>query len=152
MVMSQWNPFRELDKMREAMDWLIDRPSSAHYESDGRQRSRAFPVRVAETDDGIVINAILPGFHSEDVEMQADQGRVTIHAHRPDVTADQDARSVYNELWGGDLYRVINLPQNLDFDKAEASLDAGVMTVNVPKSEAAKPKRIQVQQPAASLN
>lgn len=152
MISTQWSPFRELDRMREAVDWLFEHPASAHYESQGQKSSRAFPVRVAETDDGIMINALLPGFRSEDIEMRADQGRVTIHAHRQEVTAEDQAKSVYNELWEGDLYRVLNLPQNLDFDHAEASLDAGVMTVRVPKSEAAKPKRIEVRQPAGSLN
>jgi len=87
----------------------------------------------------------LPGVSAEDLDIQIVNEVVTISG---EVKLERDARTEYllAELPAGRFHRVVSLPAPLDSEKVEASLESGILTLNIPKVEEAKPKSIKVTQ------
>lgn len=105
----------------------------------------SFPMDVKATPDGFELKAYLPGVSAEDLDIQIVNEVVTISG---EVKLERDARAKYLlvELPVGRFHRVVSLPAPLDSDKVEASLESGILTLNIPKVEEAKPKSIKVTQ------
>jgi HSP20 family protein len=105
----------------------------------------SFPMDVKATPDGFELKAYLPGVSAEDLDIQIVNEVVTISG---EVKLERDARAEYllAELPAGRFHRVVSLPAPLDSDKVEASLESGILTLNIPKVEEAKPKSIKVTQ------
>ena len=148
MVLATWNPMREMERMRAIADEMMGNIPVGSRGVNARVAS--FPVSIAESEEDVVVKAALPGFAPEEIELSADRGRLMIHAHHADKPVDA-VKPVYDEIWEGDLTRVVTLPQQLDYAAATASVELGVLTLRIPKSEEAKPMRIAVQSPIASL-
>ncbi|HPY33235.1 MAG TPA: Hsp20/alpha crystallin family protein [Anaerolineaceae bacterium] len=105
----------------------------------------SFPMDVKATPDGFELKAYLPGVSAEDLDIQIVNEVVTISG---EVKLERDARTEYllAELPAGRFHRVVSLPAPLDSEKVEASLESGILTLNIPKVEEAKPKSIKVTQ------
>ncbi|MCZ2145911.1 MAG: Hsp20/alpha crystallin family protein [Anaerolineales bacterium] len=105
----------------------------------------SFPMDVKATPDGFELKAYLPGVSAEDLDIQIVNEVVTISG---EVKLERDARAEYllAELPAGRFHRVVSLPAPLDSEKVEASLESGILTLNIPKVEEAKPKSIKVTQ------
>ncbi|MDY6845817.1 MAG: Hsp20/alpha crystallin family protein [Chloroflexota bacterium] len=104
-----------------------------------------FPIDIMADNDGYTIKALLPGVKSEDLDIQIVNEIVTISG-----TLDADRKEGENymlaERPSGTFHRVLTLPTPLDSSKVEASLEDGVLTLEIPKTEEAKPRRIKVTQ------
>jgi len=106
--------------------------------------TRAFPaINVWEGADEVYAEAELPGVKSEDLEISVVGNELTIKGHRGDHNGEGVAYH-RRERGVGDFSRVIHLPVEVDADKVQAVLCDGVLTLTLPKAEAAKPKKIQV--------
>jgi len=105
----------------------------------------SFPMDVKATPEGYELKAYLPGVSAEDVDIQIVNEVVTISG---EVKLERDTRTDYllAELPAGRFHRVISLPTPLDSSKVEASLESGILTLNIPKAEEAKPKSIKITQ------
>jgi len=143
MSMIRWDPFREALNLRQAMDKLMD---------DGLMRPRlifdegALPsVDIYETDSDFVVKASVPGVKQEDLDINIVGDTLTI---KGEVKAEQEekGRNYYRqECRYGTFARSLTLPAELNADKADASMENGVLTLTIPKTEKAKPKAIQVK-------
>jgi HSP20 family protein len=102
-----------------------------------------FPVDVRVEDNDYVISAFLPGISSEEVDIQVVNNTVAI---KGEIKLDRKEGENYllAERPNGRFYREISLPDELDSEKAEAELKDGVLTLRVPKSEIARPKKIKI--------
>ena len=106
----------------------------------------SFPaLNVWEQEDALVVEAELPGLGLEDLEIfVTGQNQLTIKGERPVV-------EVPNAVWHrqergyGTFTRELTLPTLVDADKVEARYEAGVLTLTLPKAEAAKPRKITVR-------
>lgn len=105
----------------------------------------AFPMDVKATSQGYELKAYLPGVSAEDVDIQIVNEVVTISG---EVKLERDPRADYllAELPAGRFHRVVSLPTPLDSSKVEASLESGILTLNIPKAEEAQPKSIKITQ------
>jgi HSP20 family protein len=103
----------------------------------------AFPVDVKVEPDAFVITALLPGIKPEDLDIQVVNETVTIQGK---LLYQQDEKADYmvQERPYGNFSRVLSLPTTLDSNGAEAHVENGVLTLRVPKAEAARPKSIKV--------
>jgi HSP20 family protein len=139
---------QELDPVRHllALQQELDRFQRNPGYSLGPSGYGAFPsVNLFEGRDGMVVIAELPGVEPETLKV-AGQGRtLTISGERRRETPTDSVGYHRRERSFGEFSRSIQLPENLDLAKATASCVAGVLTVRVPKSEAAKPRQIMVQ-------
>lgn len=146
----RWDPFADLVTLREAMDNLFDqsfvgprRPALAEGAGE-----RAMPIDLCEREGDYVIKAYVPGVKAEDVNLNVDQNTLTIKTHIPGDAESEEAKNykwLTRELGYGDISRSINLPNPIDADKVEATVENGVLTVTVPKAEEVRPKKIEVK-------
>jgi HSP20 family protein len=103
------------------------------------------PVNVFRDQQGdVVIRAELPGLKPEDITVTSEQRRVTISGERKPEAAESGAYHRRERPWGK-FSRTIQLPADLDMDRAEANFAQGVMTLHIPRAAAAKPRQITVQ-------
>jgi HSP20 family protein len=112
------------------------------------ERTRGGPtylprVDIVETDNEMTILADMPGVKAEDLDIRFENGELSIFGK---VTPRHDRIDfVYGEYGIGDFSRTFLISEAVDSDKICAELKNGVLTLHLPKSEAAKPKRISVQ-------
>lgn len=102
------------------------------------------PVNVWEDDQNIYAEAELPGLKMDDLEVLVQDNELTIKGERaPDER--QEVSFHRRERGHGKFERVLTLPVDIDEAKVEARLRDGVLTVTLPKSEAVKPRKIEVK-------
>ncbi|TVQ59216.1 MAG: Hsp20/alpha crystallin family protein [Phycisphaerales bacterium] len=105
----------------------------------------AFPaLNVFETDQSVRIEAELPGFAMEDVDVSFMDGELTVRGRRENVV-EENAQVHRCERRVGEFARTVRLPMPIDADNIGATLDRGVLTVTLPKAETARPRKIEVR-------
>ena len=105
-----------------------------------------FPVDVKDVNDAFLITAMLPGLKPEDVEIQIVNENVSLKGEfKNDV--EEGANYILQERPSGKFFRTVTMTDMLDSSKAEAHMDNGILTLRIPKAEAAKPKTIKVNTP-----
>jgi HSP20 family protein len=137
---SPWanDPWASFEQLRRAMD-TFQNPTA------GPRRTGAFPpVNLYETVDGYVLTAELPGLSAGDIEISIERNRVTVGGNRQ--VERPDGGSVHRaERASGQFRRSIELPAEVDADKAEATHRNGVLMLRVPKAERHQPRKIAVK-------
>jgi HSP20 family protein len=135
--------FGELDRLRRQMDRLLGDYGGA---DDAGQRAGVFPlVNLTEDADSFFIRAELPGVHADDLDIQTTGNSVTISGERKIFAEVENARYHRRERDAGKFSRVVSLPDAINFDQTEATLTDGILTITIPKAEAAKPRQIAVK-------
>jgi HSP20 family protein len=117
--------------------------------SNGRgARSPSLPLDVFETEDGLRVEAPLPGFSKDEVEVTLEQGKLTLRAEKSDAheeSTDEDGRTYFlRERSHGTVSRSILIGDSYDPDSVEGSLKDGVLTLSVQKAAAAQPRRVAI--------
>lgn len=97
------------------------------------------PVAVWDDADHIYVEAELPGMTDRDVEITVHDGMLCI---RPERNPDEGRHCLYDGRCYGRFERMVRLPEPVNADDAQANLEDGVLSVTLPKSPEAKPKRI----------
>jgi len=109
-----------------------------------RQHERyiAPPVDIYETSDGLVVLADLPGVSQEALDVRVDNNILTIRGQaRHTVPGD----ITYREYELVNFFRQFELSDKVDQNRISAELKCGVLTIQLPKAEEAKPRRIEVR-------
>lgn len=136
----KYDPFADLTTLQRQFfgdDWLspfkgVNIPTTDVY-TDGNQ---------------LVVEAHLPNFHQDDVDIQVDDGALVIQAERHEKEEDKSKKYVVRES-SSSFYRRIQLPDRADADKVEAHLNEGVLRVTVPLTPLPEPKKIAIKSKAA---
>lgn len=102
------------------------------------------PLDVSETDTEVIVRASLPGFRKEDVSIDVAEGVLTIKAEQSEEHEEQGERFYRRERRFGSLSRRVALPTHVNESRATAQLADGVLTLRLPKSERAMPKKITI--------
>jgi HSP20 family protein len=132
MAFTRWDPIRDLLAIQQRLDRFAPAPSGW-----------APPVDVHETAEAYVITAEVPGVSRDDLQIQVQEGRVTISGRRQGRTlpCEQYHRI---ERGHGSFRRSFQLPLPVNADRVTADLRDGVLTVTCPKAPEAIPRRIRV--------
>jgi HSP20 family protein len=140
----RWDPFREVVTLREAMDRLFEDSfiPARRRGVEGRERGFTLPLDAYVTSDEIVIQANMPGVKPEEVEITLEGDTLTIKGERPAPL--ENINYVLQERTFGKFQRTLNINVPVDANKAEARFENGLLTLVIPKTEAVKPKTIQV--------
>ena len=117
--------------------------------TEGAERTRTRPVYaprtdIFETDDGLVILADVPGVSPDGVDVTLERNVLTIRGRSED-SPPQGFSPVYLEYRPGDYERVFTLSEDIEAERIEASVKAGVLRLFLPKAGPAQTKRIQVR-------
>jgi HSP20 family molecular chaperone IbpA len=102
------------------------------------------PVDIFDTGEGVKMLLEMPGVGRDDVEIDLERRVLTIRG-RGHVTSPEGYRRVYAEYGEGDYERVFTLSEDIDEAAIRAEMNNGVLTLTLPRAEAAKPKRIEVK-------
>ena len=138
---------RMLGLSRQMDQAFSGRPFGQASSGSGRPQLWLPPVDTYETEHAFVIEADLPGLHQEHIDVHFEQGTLTLTGRRgPTLPASENGKlRVYaSERLSGAFSRSIRLPEYVDGEKIEATYANGVLTVRVPKSPAALPRKINV--------
>ena len=103
---------------------------------------------VAERGDAYVIHVELPGVSPDQVDVSFEQNVLTIRGTKPasfDVAAEGEVRVFAAERVHGGFERAVRLPEFVDADHIDATFTNGLLTVTVPKAQAAQPRKITVR-------
>jgi HSP20 family protein len=100
-------------------------------------------VDIYETGGELVLVADVPGVAKDGVDLKVEDGILEITAHRRPLEVEKDAD--YCEYGLSSYYRAFSLTEEIDTERIEAALKDGVLTVTLPKSEKAKPRKIAVK-------
>jgi HSP20 family protein len=99
---------------------------------------------LVEADDHFVLKADLPGLADDDVNIEVQDGTLTISGERKSENEKREKGWYRVERSFGRFSRSLSLPEGVDADKIEASFDKGVLEVRIPKPEERKPRRIEI--------
>ncbi|HWD76671.1 MAG TPA: Hsp20/alpha crystallin family protein [Solirubrobacteraceae bacterium] len=139
--LERWEPFRELEHLQEHMDRLMHSVWSPIGTGNG---GAWMPVTdIEETEDAWIIEAELPGVDKKDVDVELRDSELIISGEIKDKERKGIVRRQTRKT--GEFEYRVTLPGQSDPDRIEANLHDGVLTVRVPKTETAKPKRIEVK-------
>ena len=113
------------------------------------------PVNVYETDEGVGIEAWVPGFKEDEISVTVDDGQLRIHAERSsgeesENGTGEDRKYRRREVTRTVLSRSFRLDPTYDASKIAAHLANGVLELSLPKSEEAEPQRIAINTGAVS--
>jgi HSP20 family protein len=135
----QWNPLHELDTMRRQMTTLLN------GRSDEAPEAWAPAVDIFEDDHRYIFRAELPEVKKSDVNVQIENGLLTIAGERK-AEQEQSIRRVHRiERSYGAFLRSFELPGDVDPEQVEATFKDGVLSVTVGKADHAKPRKIEVK-------
>jgi HSP20 family protein len=101
------------------------------------------PMDLCKIDDHYVLTADLPGVDPGSVDVDVDNGTLTISAHRT-ARSDESVQWLASERFFGRYRRQLSLGESIDAAKISATYENGVLTVTIPMSEKAKPRKIDV--------
>ena len=138
---SQRTAYPDAFRLRRDMDRLFDALWSDHPAASG-----VFPpMNVTQHGDKYFVRAELPGVRSEDLQISVERNKLSLSGKR-DIPAEQEGVSYHRrERTGGAFNRSITLPDDLNADAVEATHTDGVLTIVLPKVEAAKARQIKVK-------
>ncbi len=100
-------------------------------------------VDIYENDNELTLYADIPGVRPDDVDLRYERGELVLHARvQPHEHPGQPLLSEYDE---GDYYRAFTIHESIDAGRIEAECKNGVLTVHLPKAEAARPRQVKVR-------
>ncbi len=126
-----FDPFRELDRVAASV-------------LDSRQGPRLMPIDLFRDGDTYVLNADLPGIDPGSVDVDVDGRVLTVRAERT-PRSREGVKWMASERPSGSFYRQFTLSDGIATESISASYDNGVLSVTIPVSERAKPRKIEVQ-------
>ena len=146
MTLIPRDPFEALVPLREAMNRLLE-DSFVGPTRFERFTGRTFLVDLYETEDRqqYVLEASLPGFKPEDLQITAVGDTITIHVGKKEAKKEEKTSYVRRERTEGEMTRSVTLPTAIDPDKIEAAYEHGILKLSIPKAEQVKPKQINIQ-------
>ena len=102
------------------------------------------PCNAYEDEHGFHIEVALPGVDRQDMTIQLEDGVLTVKGERKEASSDNARRYFTQEIGWGRFGRSFRLPTYIDPDKVSASHKDGVLMLDLPKREEAKPRRIEI--------
>ena len=144
MALVRSTPMGNLLSFQHDMNRMFDQFFRAGNGEEAKVSTWRPSVDVYETDDALVIKAELPGVSKDDVSIDVHQNTLTLRGQRKHAAEVKNERYHRVERPYGTFQRSFVLPAVVDQDKVQATYKDGVLELHLPKSEAAKPKRIAI--------
>lgn len=132
-------------RMTELMDRLFDETFTRSGYGPASVEALSIPLDVQANDAEYVVYATVPGLKAEDLDVEVLGNTLTVRGEVFAPAADEKANWVLQERAYGKFSRSVTLPAELEASRVEASLENGVLTLRLPKAEAARPKAIKIR-------
>ncbi|MER3493325.1 MAG: heat-shock protein Hsp20 [Mastigocladus sp. ERB_26_2] len=147
MSLIRWQPLREIDSIRQQINHLFDEWTH------GQGHESLFPklnatwtpaVELTETDTDIILKAEVPGMEAKDLNVEVSTDAVTIAGEYQQQKQQQDKSFIRSEFRYGHFQRIVPLSVPIKNDQVKAEFKNGVLTLTLPKVEAAKRNVVKV--------
>ena len=143
MTLVRWDPFQELVSWSNRLNRTLNDPMGTRTED--AFGAWAPPVDIFEKDQNLVIRAEVPGVNKSDIDVRIENGVLTLRGERRQEKEISDENAYRLERTYGAFTRSFSLPTTVDASRIEAVYKDGVLELKVPKLEAAKPKKVEIQ-------
>ena len=131
------NPLSSLRRMEQELDNLFGSIAGA---------PAGFPpVNVQKNDTEVKVTAEVPGYDAKNLDIAVDGQVLTLTGHREEEKEEKESNWVVRERRSGSFTRTVPLPWGVDPAAVKAEVKHGVLTVTLPRSEAEKPRKIEVK-------
>jgi HSP20 family protein len=149
MLISRWEPFRGLATMQHGLNHIFNGGFSHGWEPPFRgegagERVWKPAMDILETDRDLVFKVELAGVDPNDVEVRVEDNTLYLNGNRKLEKDAKDQKYYHVERFFGSFARSFTLPHSVDSEKVAAEYRDGVLTLTLPKKEAAKPKTIKI--------
>lgn len=142
---SAWSIFDELESLQESMNRALRYERTAPNRWRGHRGGRYPLLNVWTSDDGLIVEADMPGVNPEDVDVNVMGDQLTISG-KINETKDADSVVAHRlERPHGEFSRSLKLPFRVDNGKVSAEFRNGILRVKLPRSEEEKPRKIEVK-------
>ncbi len=145
-------PAIDRDSFLTPFDRMFDQIVSAQFPEVEKQvgvkpfSGTAYPkVNVYEYDEKVGIIAEIPGLDKKDLKIDVEDGILIISGDKHGLFDEKEAKVLRRELKGSSFKRQFELGEQLDGDKIKASFKDGLLSVEIPKVEPTKPKKLSVK-------
>jgi len=128
--------------MEECMNAVMKQDQAVETKNPNPASYLIPPVDIEETKDAYLLVAEMPGVGKDGLEILLDRNELTILGRR--TVSAEGAEWLYRESKAADFRRVFELDPAIDSAKIDARMEAGVLTLRLPKSEQVKPRKIVV--------
>ena len=143
MPIVKYNPFADLEDFPAGLRLFQDSVNRLFSEPSARPWTPS--VDVYETGNDVILKADLPDVAMNDIEIKIENGTLSLKGERK-FEHNGDQKGFHRiERGYGSFVRYFTLPDSVDTENVHAALNAGVLTITLPKKEVAKPKTIKVQ-------
>ncbi len=140
MTLVRWQPRRLVDFRSE-----IDKFFEGFGDGDSVWGAWSPAMDVSETENEILVHADLPGLSKDQIKVSLENNVLTIKGEKRQESDNKDKQFHRSERSYGSFTRSFRLPSEVAAGKISASYKDGVLALTLPKSEAAKPKEIEVK-------
>ncbi len=98
-------------------------------------------VDIFENENEILLHADMPGVMKDDISVNIDNGKLSLSGIR---RLNMPGTTAWKEFANAEFRRIFAVPQSIDIEKVTAQVKDGILRLHLPKSEAAKPKQIEI--------
>lgn len=141
----RWNPLREMMNLREEFDRLFDEAMDMPRTRWESAANWGLALDVAENDEAFIVKASMAGVNPDDIDVTISDNVLTVKGEiKADETVENEQYHLRERRFGT-FSRSITLPVPVNADAIEATYEQGVLTLNIPKAEELKPRRIQIK-------
>ncbi|MDD3626642.1 MAG: Hsp20/alpha crystallin family protein [bacterium] len=146
MNIKKFTPFKDIVSMQEEMnkiftDFFRRAPEYGESYHDGIWNPS---VDISETDNAILVKAEIPGVGKDDIDVTLHDDIITIRGEKKEEKREEKENCLLLERTYGKFQRSFRLPSEVDPNKIKASFKDGILNLELPKSERAKPKEIKI--------
>jgi HSP20 family protein len=135
MAIIRWDPFAEINALQQQVNSLFDSSLAA-------QQNLAPATDIYSDDQGLTIEAHLPNFQEDEINVNLHDSVVEISAEHSEK--EEDKKKYYMRESASSYYRRVALPKNVDEDKLEAHFAKGILKVTVPFKALPEPKKVKI--------
>src|SRR6266850_2119474 len=151
MRLIRWNPLRDVtpwhpvtDLMSDEIDRILNQLQGGTV-SNGEGAPWLPPVDIVERENEYRVKVELPDVNKDDVKITVQDDVLTIRGEKKKEQEQKGENYHRTERLYGAFQRSFALPSSVQSDKIQATYDKGVLTISLPKVEAAKPKEVEVK-------
>jgi len=147
VTLNRATPLQEFMPLWDVMDRFITDSfgSQRNWSNMTNTTMRTLPLEVYETPDQFVVRAFTPGVTPENLNVEYDQGVLTIRCKTEVPELKEGWKAYVAEFPYGEFVRQLRLPRKIDIEHVQSTFEHGVLTLALPKVAEARPHRIEIK-------
>jgi HSP20 family protein len=144
--LTPWRGSKQVDHFRNEIDRLFDRFFDWRPTLFGSEEREWVPsMDISETSEEVIVKAEVPGMDAKDIQVSISNNILTIQGEKKHEKEEKEENVHRVERSYGSFYRSIQLPAEVDSEKADATYKKGILKLKLPKTKQASVKKIAIK-------